>query len=74
MVELARQAAYRLAYEFEVFVEVVAPTRLAPFEPGEIVASCERSRRLLTVEEGTHDLGWGENYLQAAEADPASGG
>jgi pyruvate/2-oxoglutarate/acetoin dehydrogenase E1 component len=69
MVELARQAAHRLAYEHEVFVEVAAPTRLAPSEPGEIVASCRRTRRLLALEEGTHDLGWGAEIIaHAAEA------
>jgi pyruvate/2-oxoglutarate/acetoin dehydrogenase E1 component len=67
-VELARQAMLRLAYEHEIFCEVVAPTQLAPFELEAVWASLERTRRLVSVEEGTHDLGWGaEVTARAAE-------
>jgi pyruvate/2-oxoglutarate/acetoin dehydrogenase E1 component len=69
MAELARQASLRLAYEHEVFVELVVSTQLAPFQEGEILASARQSGRLITVEEGTHDLGWGaEIVARAAEA------
>jgi acetoin:2,6-dichlorophenolindophenol oxidoreductase subunit beta len=68
MAELARQAALRLAYEHEVFVELVVPTQLAPFQTDEILASVGRSERLVTVEEGTYNLGWGaEVVARAAE-------
>ena len=73
MAELARQAALRLAYEHEVFVELVIPTQLAPFKIGTMLASTRRTGKLLTVEEGTHDLGWGAEVLaQAAEAHGSS--
>jgi pyruvate/2-oxoglutarate/acetoin dehydrogenase E1 component len=68
MVELARQAMLRLAYEDEIFVELVAPTQLAPFALDALWASLGRTGCLLTVEEGTHDLGWGaEVVARAAE-------
>jgi len=63
MAELARQAALRLAYEFEIFTELVIPTQLAPFEIEAVLASARRSGRLLTIEEGTFSLGWGAEIL-----------
>ena len=63
MVELACQAAVRLAYEYEIFVEVIAPTQLAPFDLDGICASVERTRRLVTIEEGSYDLGWGAEVV-----------
>jgi acetoin:2,6-dichlorophenolindophenol oxidoreductase subunit beta len=69
MAELARQAALRLAYEHEVFSEIVIPTQLAPFDITALSESLSRTGRLLTVEEGTHALGWGaETVAGAAEA------
>jgi pyruvate/2-oxoglutarate/acetoin dehydrogenase E1 component len=68
MVELARQAMLRLAYEDELFIEVFAPTQLAPFKLEGLWDSLRRTGRLVTVEEGTHDLGWGaEVAARAAE-------
>jgi pyruvate/2-oxoglutarate/acetoin dehydrogenase E1 component len=63
MAELARQAALRLAYEFEIFTELVIPTQLAPFEIETVLSSTRRSGRLLTIEEGTFSLGWGAEIL-----------
>ena len=63
MVELARQAVVRLAYEHEIFVEIIAPTQLAPFDMSALTRSLEHTRRLLTVEEGTHDMGWGAEVV-----------
>jgi pyruvate/2-oxoglutarate/acetoin dehydrogenase E1 component len=69
MAELAREALLRLAYEDEIFAELVAPTQLSPFEMGPVLASVRRTGRLLTVEEGTFALGWGaELAARAAEA------
>jgi pyruvate/2-oxoglutarate/acetoin dehydrogenase E1 component len=68
MVELARQAMLRLAYEDEIFIEIVAPTQLAPFELDTLWASVATTGSLVTIEEGTHDLGWGaEVVARAAE-------
>jgi pyruvate/2-oxoglutarate/acetoin dehydrogenase E1 component len=69
MAELARQAALRLAYDHEIFSELVIPTQLAPFEMQPILDSTRRTRRLLAAEEGSRTLGWGaEIVAQAAEA------
>lgn len=59
MAELARQAQLKLAYEEEIFTELVMPTRLSPFDTAAIEASVSRTKCLLTLEEGTLSLGWG---------------
>lgn len=70
--ELCRQAQLQLAYEDEIFVELVVPTQLAPFDLSPVLDSARRTRRLLTVEEGSLTLGWGAEVLaQAAESTPA---
>jgi pyruvate/2-oxoglutarate/acetoin dehydrogenase E1 component len=73
MVELARQAALRLAYESEIFTELVIPTQLAPFEMDEVLASTRRTGRLLTVEEGSLSLGWGAEILARSLEAPGQG-
>lgn len=71
MAELAREALTRLAFEHEIFCELVVPTQLAPLpangalEPA-LLASLQRSGRLLTAEEGTFSLGWGAEQLARA--------
>jgi pyruvate/2-oxoglutarate/acetoin dehydrogenase E1 component len=72
MAELVRQAMLRLAYEHEIFVELVVPSRLAPIDILPIVESAGRTGRLLTVEEGTLSLGWGSELL--ARCSEALGG
>ena len=69
MAELVSQAALRLAYENELFIEVIGPTQLAPFHLQPVIDSARRTGRLLTVEEGGFSLGWGAEVLaQTAEA------
>jgi 2-oxoisovalerate dehydrogenase E1 component len=63
MAELAKQAVLRLAYEYEIFTELIAPTQLAPFDVEPIRASVSRTGRLLAIEEGTLSLGWGAEVL-----------
>jgi len=73
MAELARQAMLRLAYEQEIFAELVVLTQLAPFTFDPILDSAGRTGRLLTIEEGAGDLGWGaEIVARAVEALPAA--
>jgi pyruvate/2-oxoglutarate/acetoin dehydrogenase E1 component len=68
MAELSRQAMLRLAYEHEIFVELVILTRLAPFELSAVWDSVNGTGNMVTIEEGTHDLGWGaEVVARAAE-------
>jgi 2-oxoisovalerate dehydrogenase E1 component len=63
MAELARQAAWQLAYEHEIFVELVIPTRLSPVESAALEDSVRRTGRLLVVEEGSLTLGWGAEIV-----------
>ena len=63
MAEMARQAAIKLAYEHEIFVEVIAPTRLSPFQLDAVFQSTAHSGRLLAVEEGSLSMGWGAEVL-----------
>ncbi len=63
MVELAQQAQRRLAYEHEVFAELVVPTVLSPCRMQPLLISLERTGGLLVIEEGTRHLGWGAEIL-----------
>ena len=58
MGEIAMEAARRLAYEQEVFIEVVVLTDLIP-DSQFLYDSVAESGNLLTLEEGTYTLGWG---------------
>lgn len=71
MAELAREALLRLAFEHEIFCELVVPSQLSPFAPSgaldiALQQSLERSQRLLAVEEGSYTLGWGAEVLARA--------
>jgi pyruvate/2-oxoglutarate/acetoin dehydrogenase E1 component len=66
MAELALQAAHQLAYEQEIFTEVVIFTQLAPFELAPLIESVEMTRTLLSVEEGGVTLGWGAEVAALA--------
>ena len=66
MAELARQAMLRLAYEEEIFAELVIPTRLAPFDITVLADSVEHTGHLVTVEEGNLSGGWGAEVLARA--------
>jgi pyruvate/2-oxoglutarate/acetoin dehydrogenase E1 component len=63
MAELAKQAAVRLAYEHEIFAELVIPTQLSPMNVDPIISSVNHTGALLTVEEGTYSLGWGAEVI-----------
>jgi pyruvate/2-oxoglutarate/acetoin dehydrogenase E1 component len=77
MAELARDAILRLAFEHEIFCELVVPTQLSPFEPdgkldASLTKSLQKTTRLLTLEESTYTLGWGaEVVARAAQAFPS---
>lgn len=63
MAELAKQALVRLAYEHEVFAELVVPTQLSPFELQPLIESTRKTGSLLTLEEGTYSMGWGAEVV-----------
>ncbi|RPI22623.1 MAG: alpha-ketoacid dehydrogenase subunit beta [Chloroflexota bacterium] len=69
MADLARQALHRLAYENEIFAELIVPTQLAPFALDPVIDSLGRTGRLLVAEEGSLTLGWGAEVIaRAAES------
>ena len=70
MAEMARQAVLKLAYEHEIFCELVVPTMLAPFEPQPLVESVQRTGNLLVVEEGTLSFGWGAEIIAVCSEAP----
>ncbi len=63
MAWLAAQAVRELAYEHEVFCELLVPAQLAPFEIQPILTSIGKTGRILVLEEGTYTLGWGAEVL-----------
>jgi pyruvate/2-oxoglutarate/acetoin dehydrogenase E1 component len=57
--ELARAAALKLAYDYEIFAELLVFSQLSPFQLNPLIDSLRHTGRLLTIEEGTITLGWG---------------
>ncbi|MDX1436448.1 MAG: transketolase C-terminal domain-containing protein [Anaerolineales bacterium] len=68
--ELARQAVQALAFEHEIFAELIVPTRLAPVDAEAILQSAGQTGRLLVAEEGSLTLGWGAEILARALESP----
>ncbi|UCE00107.1 MAG: alpha-ketoacid dehydrogenase subunit beta [Chloroflexota bacterium] len=63
MAELSLQAALQLAYQDEIFVELIVFTQIAPLQMQPIIDSVNRTNKLLVIEEGTYTLGWGAEVL-----------
>ncbi len=63
MAEMARQALMELAYQHEIFAELVVFTQLSPPDLAPLADSLSATHRLLTVEEGTLSLGWGSEVV-----------
>ena len=57
--ELVRAAVLDLLMEQEIFIEIILFSQLSPFEMEPLLESLKRTRKLITVEEGTLALGWG---------------
>jgi pyruvate/2-oxoglutarate/acetoin dehydrogenase E1 component len=72
MAELARQALEKLAYEHELFAELVIPTQISPFSIDPILQSASQTGMLLTVEEGSFSLGWGAEVLARVAESPSN--
>ena len=69
MAHLAMESMLTLAYEHEIFCDLLVPTCLAPYELSPLFESTAATGRLLTLEEGTLSLGWGAEVLaRTAEA------
>jgi pyruvate/2-oxoglutarate/acetoin dehydrogenase E1 component len=58
LAEMAREVMVRLAYEREIFSELVVPTQLSPFMLDPLYDSAARTGIVLSIEEGTLNLGW----------------
>ena len=63
MAEVARQAMIQLAYQAEIFCELVVPTQLRPYDERMLTESVQRTGRALVIEEGTLSFGWGAEIL-----------
>lgn len=57
--ELVRQAVHALMMDHEIFCDIVLFSQLSPFDLSLVINSLEKTRKLLTVEEGGITLGWG---------------
>jgi len=64
--EQARQALHALAFQHEVFGELLVYTQLSPFDPSPMLDGLKLTHRLLTIEEGTRSLGWGAEVISSA--------
>ncbi|HEX7541866.1 MAG TPA: transketolase C-terminal domain-containing protein, partial [Anaerolineales bacterium] len=64
--ELARAAALDLLMEHEIFAEIILFSQLSPFDLEPLFPSLARTRKLLTIEEGTLSLGWGAEVAARA--------
>ncbi len=68
MAELAQKSMLRLAYEMEVFTELVVLTQMSPLNLEPLLTPRRYSEKVLIVEEGTRPFGWGSEVLaQLAE-------
>jgi len=68
--ELVRQAAFELIMESEIFAEIILFSQLSPFNMDPLFESLAITKRLLTVEEGGVNMGWGaEVSARVAEND-----
>ena len=63
MAEVAHRAALKLAYEHEIFIEIVVPTQLSPFDPTTVLESIIKTRALLVIEEAPLSSGWGAEVI-----------
>lgn len=63
MAKLAQQAMLRLAYESEIFSELIVLTEISPLDLSALGDEIGRCGRVVVVEEGTLSFGWGAEVL-----------
>lgn len=63
MSELAREAMVELAYQKEIFLDLLVFTQLSPLDIPKQAQSYLENRDLLILEEGTRGWGWGAEVL-----------
>jgi pyruvate/2-oxoglutarate/acetoin dehydrogenase E1 component len=66
MSSLARTAVLKLAYEHEIFAELMVFTQLSPVPQAPLLESLVRPKRLLTLEEAPPAAGWGAELVALA--------
>lgn len=66
MADLCQQAALRLAYEEEIFVEITVFSQLLPVTVSALRSSLLKTHRLVVVEEGTITSGWGTEIIASS--------
>jgi pyruvate dehydrogenase E1 component beta subunit len=71
--ELAGKAMVELAYQHEIFAEMILFSQLSPLPLQTLTTSLGRTGRLLTVEEGVHRHGWGAEVAAAAAEELQTG-
>lgn len=59
MLPMVVEAATELLINHEIFLEIIVPACIKPFEIQDVIISAEKSRRVIIVEEGTLSNGWG---------------
>lgn len=72
MAEVAREAMLRLAYEDEIFAEIVVPTQISPFDLEPVRRHAQETGRLMVLEEGTGTLGYGAEVIAQIQAQARS--
>lgn len=63
MAELCYQVAQQLAFEEEIFLDIIVFSQLLPIDISSLYLSLQKTRRLLVVEEGTITAGWGSEII-----------
>lgn len=66
MADLCQQAAVLLAYEEEIFVDIIVYSQLLPINVSSLRSSLLKTGRLLVVEEGTITSGWGAEIIASS--------
>jgi len=61
--EIVRKVVLEILYEREIFSEIILFSQLSPFNLTPLLDSIAKTKRLLTVEEGTLSLGWGSEVV-----------
>ncbi len=63
---LAEKALARLAAEEEIYVELILPLQVSPFDPALVLESVSRTAKLLVIEEGAMGFDLGSEVIAAA--------
>lgn len=66
MAELCYQAAMQLAFEEEIFLDIIVFSQLLPIDISALYPSLQKTGRLLVVEEGTITAGWGSEIIASS--------